>query len=152
MSILAILDSQPIALHMLVYGTSLRFSLNESTFFIYFFKLTFYLRTNIFRWSLQGCVDSLESWLQCREKVIPWNYKKGTERGNTDHILDSTHKLAILITPNKALLYLHCIMQLKLGQILAPPLGDCWVDMMPWCHGWVCRPPSIASHIQIGYV
>ncbi len=41
--------------------------------------------------------------------------------------------------------------QLKLGQILVT-LGDCRVDMMPWCHGWVCRPPSIASHIQIGHV
>jgi hypothetical protein len=31
--------------------------------------------------------------------------RKVTKRENTDHILDSTHKLAILITSNKALLY-----------------------------------------------
>ncbi len=32
--------------------------------------------------------------------------KKVTKRENTDHILDSTHKLAILITSNKAHLYI----------------------------------------------
>jgi hypothetical protein len=36
----------PIVLHMLAYGTSLGFSLNECA---RFFKLYFYLRTNIFR-------------------------------------------------------------------------------------------------------
>ncbi len=39
---------KPITLHMPVYGTSLGFSLNESAHFLYFFfKLYFYLRTNI---------------------------------------------------------------------------------------------------------
>jgi hypothetical protein len=32
--------------------------------------------------------------------------RKVTQRENTDHILDSTHKLAILITLNKALIYI----------------------------------------------
>jgi hypothetical protein len=40
---------KPIALHMLVYGTSHGFSLNEGTRFLFFFKLYFYFRTNIFR-------------------------------------------------------------------------------------------------------
>jgi hypothetical protein len=41
---------KPIALHMPVYGASLRFSLNENAhFYIFFIKLDFYLRTNIFR-------------------------------------------------------------------------------------------------------
>ncbi len=45
----------------------------------------------------------------------------------------------------------YTVTLLKLGQILAN-LGDCRVDMMPWCHGWRCIPPSRFSHIQIGYV
>jgi hypothetical protein len=52
----------------------------------FFFKHYFYLRTYIFRWSLQGCEDSLESWLCCRQMVIPWNHKKGTqERKHWSH-------------------------------------------------------------------
>ncbi len=55
-------------------------------FLYFFFNLYFYLRTNIFRWSLQGCVDSLESWLRCRQMVIPWNHKKDTqERKHWSH-------------------------------------------------------------------
>ncbi len=39
----------------------------------------------------------------------------------------------------------------KLGQILAI-LGDCQVEMMPWCRGWGCSPPLIASHIHSGHI
>jgi hypothetical protein len=49
-------------------------------------------------------VDSQESQLRSRQMVILGTRRKVTNRENTDHILDSTHKLAILITLNKALL------------------------------------------------
>ncbi len=39
----------------------------------------------------------------------------------------------------------------KLGQILTIH-GDGQVEMMPWWHGWGCRPPLIASHIHIGNI
>jgi hypothetical protein len=51
-------------------------------------------------------VDSLESQLWSRQTLILGTTRKVHERENTDHILDSTHKLAILITLNKALLYI----------------------------------------------
>ena len=43
----------------------------EHLFLYFFFTLYFYLRINIFRWSLQGCVDSLKFRLQSRQTVIP---------------------------------------------------------------------------------
>ena len=39
----------------------------------------------------------------------------------------------------------------RLGHILAF-LGHCQVELMPWCHGWGCRPPFIASTIHIWYI
>ncbi len=38
-----------------------------------------------------------------------------------------------------------------LGLILAI-LGDCQVEMMPWCYCWGCRPLQIASHIHSGFI
>ncbi len=41
----------------------------------------------------------------------------------------------------------YTVTPLKLGQILAI-LGDCQVEMMPWCYGWGWLPPLIASHVH----
>ncbi len=52
----------------------------------FFFKLYVCLRTNIIRWSLQGCVDSLESRLWSGQMVICRNHKKSTqERKHWSH-------------------------------------------------------------------
>ncbi len=45
----------------------------------------------------------------------------------------------------------HTLLHQQGCQILAI-LGHCWVQMMPWCHGWECRPPLTPSHIHIEHM
>ncbi len=89
----------------------------------FFFKLYFYLRTNIFRWPLQGCVDSLESQLRSRQTEF---FLKLGERYTREKTMIAS--LIVLIN------WQYLLPQIKLFYIvtnprwLTPPTSDGGTD------------------------
>ncbi len=86
--------------------------------------------------------------------MMPWCHGWGSRPPLIAPNIHIGHIYSALVTFNE--LHRHISAPLhydidKAGQILAI-LGDCRVEMMPWCHGWGLRPPLIAFHIHIGHI